>query len=307
MPAVADVTFEVRSFNGTDTKPNWGGIKTESLRPGNQDIDITMIPVTEIMSATQSSLSTAVITFDNIGLTYCKGYNIYRSTEENGDYKLIGYKPNAAGALSYIDDAVSVNTAYYYRVSVINGNDAEGLLCNAGSIFVKPYMVIPISQEFLTPGTYVLKKDGTFDLEASVAPSDILIVKGIKIDTLILVGGGGGSNAYTGAGGGSGLDISVSNVVLENIGFCTVYIGSGGSGGGGGNNNNKRPAASGGSGYTPGYNGGTGNTSSAGGSGGGGYGGGGSYGSTSGTDYATYGGKGGDGYCHIVGDIFYQP
>ena len=143
VPSGNDVTFEVLSYNTNSNKPNWGGGKIVTLRPGNQGIDIAMIPMTEITNL--ASIGNSVtITLDNITQSYCTGYNIYRSTEANSNYQLIGYIANATGTLSYIDNSVNNYMTYYYRISAINSNGTEGLLCVAGLItigIVPPYII----------------------------------------------------------------------------------------------------------------------------------------------------------------------
>ncbi|MCL2155695.1 MAG: chitobiase/beta-hexosaminidase C-terminal domain-containing protein [Leptospirales bacterium] len=137
VPSGNDVTFEVLSYNTNSNKPNWGGGKIVTLTPGKQRIEITMIPITEIISAEQwiGTGNSVTIKFDNITST-CKGYNIYRSTEENSNYGLIGYKENTSGydlTNSYEDKAnLDINRTYYYKVSVIGNSGIEGLLCAVG-------------------------------------------------------------------------------------------------------------------------------------------------------------------------------
>ena len=267
VPAVANVTFEILSFKTGETKPNWGGGKIVTLRPGNQGIDIAMIPMTEITSTARWGSNSVIITFDNI-TSYCNGYNIYRSTEENSNYKLIG-KVNATDT-SFTDNSVNGNMTYYYRVSIINSN-GEGLLCAAGLITIG--ITVNVNQEITVPGTYVLRKDGVFVLESTVAPGDIANVRSININTLTLIGGGGaggagGSNRSAnngrggGGGGGSGLLATLDNTIFGGFTSCSIVIGEGGS-------NSWDGASPGGFGFPSGDNG-TGCNGSQGGNGGGG-------------------------------------
>jgi formylglycine-generating enzyme required for sulfatase activity len=166
IPAVDNVSFQVLSYNGTETQPNWGGISTVSLRPGNQDVDITIIPMTRITNIGYAGNS-VTITFDGItSANYYSGYNIYRSTDANRGYELIKKNMTVGGTPSsaVYNDTAPNNITYYYRVSVISKDGVEGLLCD--SEFVLPNMV-PIPG-----GTFWMgSPDGT-NIDGSGAPAE---------------------------------------------------------------------------------------------------------------------------------------
>ena len=62
------------------------------------------------------------------------GYRVYRSTAYAGDYVLVGSAPfESMPYMSYIDDNLSSNTAYYYKVSACNssGESPQSPYCTA--------------------------------------------------------------------------------------------------------------------------------------------------------------------------------
>lgn len=65
-------------------------------------------------------------------------YNIYRSTQNNGPYTLIGSVKNAyvnqAKNLAFTDPTVTVGTTYYYRIAPATLNDTE--TCQSNQTFV---------------------------------------------------------------------------------------------------------------------------------------------------------------------------
>lgn len=127
--AVNNVTFEIYSTTTLNAVPkNWGGRVTLSLLPGDQDITITMIPMTKI--STISGFGLMSINWEPVsaGISNASSYVIYRSDSINGDFVKITEIFNIA-TTNYTDPAVVIGKPYYYRISV-DGINGEGLLCD---------------------------------------------------------------------------------------------------------------------------------------------------------------------------------
>jgi len=121
VPASVNVTFEITSFTlDGDVSTNWGGHTTQNLLPGEQNIEIKMIPMTQITSA---GGSTSLDVYWE-STAYVTSYKIYRSNNASGPFTLIGTGASAF----YSDSTASMGVTYYYRVSIVNSN-GEGLLC----------------------------------------------------------------------------------------------------------------------------------------------------------------------------------
>jgi hypothetical protein len=119
VPAVSNVTFEITSLitegETGDVPQNWGGHTTVSLSPGEQEISISMIPMTKITFVSGSTHLTVNWIIDNIP-AYVTSYNVYRSDTEAGPY---GYK-GLSGTSSFDDFDVDYGRTYYYRVSTVS-------------------------------------------------------------------------------------------------------------------------------------------------------------------------------------------
>ncbi|HOP64894.1 MAG TPA: hypothetical protein PK906_16065 [Spirochaetota bacterium] len=119
VPSGNNITFTITNYFDTigyGYQKGWGGHTTLNLGPGDQDIEIKMIPMTWI---------TNVNPVQWYGLSqYITSYNLYKSTDENGPYSKIVSNTTLT---SYTDNDVSAGHTYYYRVSVNNEN-GEGVL-----------------------------------------------------------------------------------------------------------------------------------------------------------------------------------
>jgi fibronectin type 3 domain-containing protein len=62
-------------------------------------------------------------------LTGANGYNIYRSTSENGTYTKVN--SSIISAVSYTNTGLSSNTTYYYRICAVASGSVEGVRSNA--------------------------------------------------------------------------------------------------------------------------------------------------------------------------------
>ena len=139
VPAVDNVTFKVLSYGrdatgGEATSPNWGASRIVSLRPGNQTIDMAMLPMTSISGITMVDDGSLKVSFEKI-TNFCSGYNIYRSTEENGNYEFVGDANSDATSFSHLNHDISKT---YYRVQVINDSE-QGVLSDA--MYLSTYTV----------------------------------------------------------------------------------------------------------------------------------------------------------------------
>ena len=128
LPAVDNVTFKVLAYYNEIESYTWGASTTVSLKPGNQDIVITMMPMTQITGE-----SDYYFFFDVVDSPHCSGYKIYRSTNNpDGNYKCIETINNMdADGFQQNPEADSLDpykNYYYYRISVLNENGVEGLL-----------------------------------------------------------------------------------------------------------------------------------------------------------------------------------
>ncbi len=130
IPSANDTTFKATcvSVIGGGYK-NWGGHKTLNLGPGDQDITLNMIPMTQITASNGTSISLSWEATDSSGNTL--SYNIYRSTSADGEYILIK-NVTPATALSTTDTPPAAGT-YYYKISVVSTSGEEGVLSDPDS------------------------------------------------------------------------------------------------------------------------------------------------------------------------------
>lgn len=107
----------------------WGGQTTAELKSGDDlSITIKMIPMTYITSVYGGSTQIEIMWFTD-SLPTMSEFRIYRSTEIDGDYSLVGTVPS--GGNMYADN-VTQGIRYYYRVSCVNAN-GEGVMCDPES------------------------------------------------------------------------------------------------------------------------------------------------------------------------------
>jgi hypothetical protein len=111
----------------------YGAEKTLSLTPGDNEVSVMMLPITEISSASRIDFDIQV-SWEWVSLTgKTITYNIYRSLSENGTYIKANETPETL--TNYLDESgFTVGETYYYRVSVLT-DGVEGLLC-------EPYEVV---------------------------------------------------------------------------------------------------------------------------------------------------------------------
>jgi len=140
VPAGAQRSFILKFYNDSQGSFTWGGGKTITLSPGETDITITMIPMTEITSHDGLIGSPIQIywrqfyeslSYSNDYSTIISGFNIYRANPSdgpNGPYTKIGFA-NGYNAENYSDNSINATSEpYYYKVSVVTLSGKEGLL-----------------------------------------------------------------------------------------------------------------------------------------------------------------------------------
>jgi len=115
VPAVNQVTFEVISISGV-TK-NWGAHTTIDLIPGDQDVNINMIPIPQI-----NLLGGDIAWSDTSLSTNTQSYNLYRSNSSNGPYSLL--INTVSNGYSYSPPSGTT----YYKVSIMSTSGEEGVL-----------------------------------------------------------------------------------------------------------------------------------------------------------------------------------
>jgi hypothetical protein len=131
IPAVNNVTFEIIAVS-----KNWGGHKTLSITPGDQEVTIKMIPMVSLIhefgyaNLQWTDLSSGPVNVD--------AFNLYRSKDINGPYTKIATIVGKA-QYSYFDDlsAEEIDITYYYRMTVI-GSDGEGMMSDPLNVLNNP-------------------------------------------------------------------------------------------------------------------------------------------------------------------------
>lgn len=131
VPAGVERTIQLIHDNGglyaPEPRKPYGGKKTVTLDPGDNDVQIEMLPMTEISSVDPGSMLT--VNWVSVSSVTINGYNVYRSLEPDGEYTFIG----ATGDNNLSDGDVETGKTYYYKVSVIGSNGEEGLKCEYDS------------------------------------------------------------------------------------------------------------------------------------------------------------------------------
>ena len=121
-------TFHVRSYVTVGGNTTYGKMKPVTA--------YTKVASTDKLVGTSTAKRTATLTWDRSNTV--GGYEIYRSTTENGTYKKIAVVPNGKGA--YTDNTVGSNRTYYYKVRAykpINGSYVYGDYSKTIAITVK--------------------------------------------------------------------------------------------------------------------------------------------------------------------------
>ena len=121
-------TFHVRSYVTVGGNTTYGEMKSVTA--------YTKVASTDKLVGTSTAKRTATLTWDRSNTV--GGYEIYRSTTENGTYKKIAVVPNGKG--TYTDNTVGSNRTYYYKVRAykpINGSYVYGDYSKTIAITVK--------------------------------------------------------------------------------------------------------------------------------------------------------------------------
>ncbi len=121
-------TFHVRSYVTVGENTTYGEMKSVTA--------YTKVASTDKLVGTSTAKRTATLTWDRSNTV--GGYEIYRSTTENGTYKKIAVVPNGKG--TYTDNTVGSNRTYYYKVRAykpINGSYVYGDYSKTIAITVK--------------------------------------------------------------------------------------------------------------------------------------------------------------------------
>jgi len=119
---------------------NYGASATIDLAPGDDTtVVLTMLQMTKIIYIDGNYGSSVELSWDsaeNQGSATIEGYNIYRSTDLNGTYSLVGSKEGQYNT-THSDYLDLVNgSAYFYKIS-IQTTIGEGIPCDpSGTIYV---------------------------------------------------------------------------------------------------------------------------------------------------------------------------
>jgi len=144
VPANSEITFTLLFYNTTSGYNTFGAREILSLLPGNNDLYLSMIPITIINWAVNVQDPIGILVgWDRLPVS---GYNLYRSTSENGTYNKVNQSlivNPAASAPEYNDVATDPPTledgqTYFYRVSAFAPDGKEGLLSDAYSCTYEP-------------------------------------------------------------------------------------------------------------------------------------------------------------------------
>lgn len=95
---------------------NWGGEKIIDLGPGEQDLQLTILPMVNL--GVSSDTSTVYLSWDSSSdFTGTQSYNLYRSTEIDGKYSFL--KNIVDTTTPNTTDVKPVSGRYYYKLSVV--------------------------------------------------------------------------------------------------------------------------------------------------------------------------------------------
>ena len=140
LPANNEITFRLTFYNSTSQFDTFGGQETVTLNMGDNDIQITMIPITIINWAVSVQAPNGIgVGWDRLPVS---GYNLYRSSSENGTYIKVNQSlivnPGTGAPPSYNDEAAVIpfleeGQTYFYRVSAFTPDGKEGLFSDAVS------------------------------------------------------------------------------------------------------------------------------------------------------------------------------
>jgi len=140
LPANNEITFRLTFYNSTSQFDTFGGQETVTLNMGDNDIQITLIPITIINWAVSVQAPNGIgVGWDRLPVS---GYNLYRSSSENGTYIKVNQSlivnPVTGAPPSYNDDAAVIpfleeGQTYFYRVSAFTPDGKEGLFSDAVS------------------------------------------------------------------------------------------------------------------------------------------------------------------------------
>jgi hypothetical protein len=124
VPSASNVTFRITAEGdsiGYGIQKMWGGETVVNLLPGEQEIGISMMPMTWITGAGGSTPITVTWMTNNIP-AYVTSYQVYRADTAAGPYVYKG-----SGTSFFNDSDVVFGRTYYYRVSTVSAY-GEGVL-----------------------------------------------------------------------------------------------------------------------------------------------------------------------------------
>jgi hypothetical protein len=126
VPSGTDREITVIAYSGTVR--NAGKTVVANLGSGEEvTIQMKLLPITTITTLTPGT-GEMFVSFNSVEIA--TGYNIYRSDTVDGPYAKVGSRINGSGpTLSFTDMPVTNGKAYYYKVSIYNG-DGEGVQSN---------------------------------------------------------------------------------------------------------------------------------------------------------------------------------
>lgn len=130
IPIHNNVKFEIYSTTSANNVPkNWAGGAIADIVVGDNNINLTMLPMTKISSflGSPGSIPTLTIYWESSS-PMVTSYKIYRATSPEGSFVNIG---STAGT-SFVDSTGTPNVLYYYRISTVS-TLGESVLCDYSS------------------------------------------------------------------------------------------------------------------------------------------------------------------------------
>lgn len=124
IPSGSAITFIATCTYSAGSFKNWGGHNTVNIIPGDQSIQLNMIPMTYFQA--QSGSTSIMLNWyktDVSGNT--QSYNIYRASSSTGQYSFL---KNVTPATSEGTNDVPPNGTYYYKICVVSTSGEEGVL-----------------------------------------------------------------------------------------------------------------------------------------------------------------------------------